>query len=241
MALVDNLYALRKFILRSFLGIVIATVALMPLMQPIFNYALFPLTSVLNDHELIAVSVISPVLTPLKVVLFCAFVVSMPHTLLQFWNFIAPALYKREKRKALGFIFSSMLMFVLGVAYCYEVVFNFLFNFIIKFAPESISVSPDIDEYLSFVLHMFTAFGLAFETPILVLMLNLTGMVSLNKLKHLRRYIVVIAFVIAAILTPPDITSQLLLALPLIALYELGLLLCSIVSKINSKEVATIS
>ena len=131
---------------------------------------------------------------------------------------------KNEKKKALPFVFSTLLMFGIGVLYCYFVVFGFLFKFIASFSPEAISFAPDIDSYISFVL----SFGLAFELPIAVVILQNTGIASLSSIKKFRRYIIVIAFVIAAVITPPDIASQLFLAIPLILLYELGIILCSL-------------
>ena len=135
---------------------------------------------------------------------------------------------ENEKKKALPFVFSTLLMFGIGVLYCYFVVFGFLFKFIASFSPEAISFAPDIDSYISFVLHMFLSFGLAFELPIAVVILHNTGIASLSSIKKFRRYIIVIAFVIAAVITPPDIASQLFLAIPLILLYELGIILCSL-------------
>ncbi|MBP7277318.1 MAG: twin-arginine translocase subunit TatC, partial [Succinivibrio sp.] len=152
----------------------------------------------------------------------------------QIWEFFSPGLYKHEKKVVIPFIISSVFMFVLGIAYCYFIVFGFLFKFIASFSPESISFAPDIDSYISFVLHMFLAFGITFEVPVAVILLSALNVVTPTKLKKFRRYLIVIAFLIAAILTPPDITSQLMLALPIIILYEIGVVISYVLFK--SKE-----
>jgi sec-independent protein translocase protein TatC len=143
----------------------------------------------------------------------------------QAWAFIAPGLYKHEKSLAAPLIFSSVLMFFAGMTYCYFVVFGFVFRFITGFAPMSVTVSPDIEAYFGFVLGMFLAFGLTFEVPIIVVLLVRFGIASIDKLKQARPYVIVGAFIIAAIFTPPDVLSQLLLAIPLVVLYELGIFL----------------
>ena len=142
--------------------------------------------------------------------------------------FLSPALFKKEKKFVIPLVISSLLMFATGVAYCYFVVFGFLFTFIASFSPDAINFAPDIDSYLSFVLHMFIAFGATFEVPVAVTLLASMNVVSLEKLKKFRRYLIVVAFAIAAVLTPPDIASQLLLALPIIILYEVGIVIATI-------------
>ncbi len=172
---------------------------------------------------------ITPFLVPLKVTLFAAFLVASPFVLYQAWAFIAPGLYQHEKRLALPVIVSSVAMFFAGMAYCYFVVFRVIFRFISGFAPENVSVSPDIEQYFDFVLRMFLAFGLAFEVPIVVMLLVRFGITSVAKLRHVRPYMIVGAFVIAAVVTPPDVLSQMLLAVPLWLLFELGVLLATVV------------
>ncbi len=226
---VSNLFALRKTVLLSLLGIAVCIVALAPFTNLLFDEATKPLLSSLpQGSRMLAVGVVSPVLGPLKVLLFCAFVLSLPFTLYMIWSFVSPALYKHEKRTALPFILSSVVMFATGTMYCYFVVFRALFPFIASFAPETVNFAPDIEVYISFLLHMFLAFGLAFETPVAVFLLAASGVVELERLKKVRRYVIVGAFALAAVLTPPDVTSQLLLALPLLVLYELGLIVSSI-------------
>jgi sec-independent protein translocase protein TatC len=163
--------------------------------------------------------------------MFTAFVLALPYVLYQAWSFIAPGLYRHEKRLALPIISSSVFMFGLGMAYCYFVVFGFVFKFIAGFAPDSVSVAPDIEAYFGFVLGMFLAFGLAFEMPIVVVLLARFGIASVERLKQARPYVIVGSFIVAAIFTPPDVLSQLLLAIPLCLLYELGLRIAPMVAK----------
>ncbi len=227
--LVKNLLALRHCLLMSFLGVMVCVAALFPFWLHIFNYACAPLLQALPEgSSLLAVGVVSPVLGPLRILLFSAFAISLPFTLYEIWSFIATGLYKKEKKASLLFVCSAFFMFFVGTLYCYFVVFNFLFPFIASFAPQSVSFAPDIDAYISFMLRMFLAFGLAFETPVAVCFLSAFKIVSIAALKHGRRYVIVGAFAVAAVMTPPDVTSQLLLALPLIVLYELGILIATV-------------
>lgn len=172
---------------------------------------------------LIATSVISPFMVPLKILLVSAFLLALPVVLWQVWAFIAPGLYAHEKRLVLPLVVSSTLLFFVGVGFCYFFVFGQVFSFIQSFAPKSITAAPDIEAYLSFVLTMFIAFGLAFEVPIVVIVLARLGLVSVEKLKAFRGYFVVLAFIVAAVVTPPDVVSQLALAVPMCLLYELGI------------------
>jgi len=172
---------------------------------------------------LIATSVISPFMVPLKILLMAAFLIALPVVLYQSWAFIAPGLYSHEKKLVMPLVVSSTLLFFVGVAFCYFFVFGQVFKFIQGFAPKSITAAPDIEAYLSFVLTMFLAFGLAFEVPIAVIVLARMGVVSVDKLKEFRGYFVVLAFIVAAIVTPPDVVSQLALAIPMILLYEAGI------------------
>jgi sec-independent protein translocase protein TatC len=172
---------------------------------------------------LIATSVISPFMVPLKILLMSAFLIALPVVLYQVWAFIAPGLYSHEKKLVMPLVVSSTLLFFIGVAFCYFFVFGQVFSFIQSFAPKSITAASDIEAYLSFVLSMFLAFGLAFEVPVAVVVLARMGVVSIQKLKDFRGYFVVLAFVIAAVVTPPDVVSQLALAIPMCLLYELGI------------------
>lgn len=152
-----------------------------------------------------------------------AFLIALPVVLYQAWAFVAPGLYSHEKKLMLPLVISSTLLFFIGVGFCYYFVFGQVFAFIQSFAPKSITAAPDIEAYLSFVLTMFIAFGLAFEVPIVVIVLARLGMVSIEKLKQFRGYFVVLAFIIAAVITPPDVVSQLALAVPMCLLYEVGI------------------
>ena len=232
MPLTAHLLEFRRRIVYILIGLFVAIAALSPFTNTLFWYFSDPLMQTLPEGtKLLSISVVAPVLGPLKVLLFCAFCLSLPLTIYQIWMFTSPALYKKEKRFVIPMIVSSLFMFALGCAYCYFVVFKFLFNFIAGFSPDAINFAPDIDSYLSFVLHMFLAFGFTFEVPVCVLLLAKMQVVSIQKLKKFRRYIIVAAFAIAAIITPPDIASQLLLAIPVILLYEIGILLALIFCK----------
>jgi sec-independent protein translocase protein TatC len=172
---------------------------------------------------LIATSVISPFLVPLKITLIAALLVALPVVLYQLWAFIAPGLYRHEKTLVLPLVVSSTILFFVGVAFCYFFVFGQVFRFIQQFAPKSITAAPDIEAYLSFVLTMFIAFGAAFEVPVAVVVLARMGLVGIDKLKAFRGYFIVLAFIVAAIVTPPDVVSQLALAIPMCLLYEIGI------------------
>jgi len=183
-----------------------------------------PLMSALPvGTKMLATGVISPFFVPLKVTLFVSFLLALPYVLYQVWAFVAPGLYQHEKRLALPVVASSFGMFFLGMTYCYFVVFGFVFSFIASFAPDSVAVAPDIENYLSFVMGMFLAFGLTFEVPVVVVLLVRFGVATIEQLKQARPYVIVGAFIIAAIVTPPDVISQFLLAIPLWLLYEGGL------------------
>ncbi len=229
MSLTAHFLELRKRIVLILLGLICCSIALSPFTNTLFEYFSKPLMQSLpQGAQLLSVSVIAPVLGPLKILLFCAFCLSLPFTVYQIWMFLSPALFKKEKKFVIPLVISSLLMFATGVAYCYFVVFGFLFTFIASFSPDAINFAPDIDSYLSFVLHMFIAFGATFEVPVAVTLLASMNVVSLEKLKKFRRYLIVVAFAIAAVLTPPDIASQLLLALPIIILYEVGIVIATI-------------
>jgi len=183
------------------------------------------LASLPQGTRMIATGVITPFMVPVKVTLLAAFLVGLPIVLYQAWAFVAPGLYQHERRLALPLIASSTLLFFAGMAFCYFVVFRTVFQFIAGFAPESITPAPDIEAYLNFVMTMFIAFGVTFEVPVAVVLLASTGVVSVQKLRESRGYIIVGAFIIAAVVTPPDVVSQFMLAVPLCILYEVGILL----------------
>ena len=235
--LMAHLIELRERTVKAAISVLIVFVAMSPFMKEIFDWLSKPLMVALPDGaKLLSTGVVAPFMVPLKVTLFCAFVVALPYVLYQFWADIAPALYKREKRLALPVIVSSVLMFAVGMAYCYFVVFRMVFQFIAGFSPDSVNFAPDIDSYFSFVITMFFAFGLTFEVPIFVMVLNRVGMASAKRLKKIRPYVIVGAFVVAAIFTPPDVLSQLLLALPLVVLYEFGIVLVKVFGRKDDSD-----
>jgi sec-independent protein translocase protein TatC len=236
----SHLIELRQRLVRAALAILVIFLALTPFMKQIFDLLSRPLMVALPEGtKLLATGVITPFMVPLKVTLFSAFLLALPYVLYQAWAFVAPGLYKHEKRFALPIIASSMAMFALGMAYCYFVVFGFVFKFIAGFAPASVAVAPDIEAYFGFVLGMFLAFGLAFEMPIIVVLLVRFGIASVEKLKQARPYVIVGAFIVAAVFTPPDVLSQLLLAIPLCLLYELGLQIARFIVKPKDAEQAS--
>ena len=223
---VAHLIELRDRLLRAAAAIAVAAVvlALWPGPGPLYDILAAPLVAHLpKGATLIATSVISPFMVPLKILLMTAFLIALPVVLYQVWAFVAPGLYSHEKKMVMPLVVSSTVLFFVGVAFCYFFVFGQVFAFIQSFAPKSITAAPDIEAYLSFVLSMFLAFGLAFEVPVAVVVLARMGVVSIEKLKAFRGYFIVLAFVIAAIVTPPDVVSQLALAIPMCLLYEAGI------------------
>jgi sec-independent protein translocase protein TatC len=223
---VQHLIELRDRLIKCVIAMAITTAILAVYPGPAALYDLLaaPLVSHLpKGTTLIATSVISPFMVPLKIMLMAGFMLALPVVLYQVWAFVAPGLYSHEKKLVLPLVISSTVLFFIGVAFCYFFVFGQVFAFIQGFAPKSITAAPDIEAYLSFVLTMFLAFGLAFEVPVVVVVLARMGLVSVQKLKDFRSYFIVLAFIIAAVVTPPDVVSQLSLALPMCLLYELGI------------------
>ncbi|PWW48583.1 twin-arginine translocase subunit TatC [Melaminivora alkalimesophila] len=223
---VEHLMELRDRLVRAVVavGLVAAVLFVWPGPGRLYDLLAAPLVAHLpQGSTMIATSVISPFMVPLKILLLAAFLIALPFVLYQVWAFVAPGLYSHEKRLVLPLVVSSTLLFFLGVAFCYFLVFGQVFAFIQSFAPKSITAAPDIEAYLGFVMTMFLAFGLAFEVPIAVVVLARLGVVSVDKLKSFRGYFIVAAFVIAAIVTPPDVVSQLALAIPMCLLYEVGI------------------
>jgi sec-independent protein translocase protein TatC len=229
---ISHLVELRSRVVKSAIAVVVVFLCLVNWAANIFDVLARPMIAALPaGTKMIATGVITPFLIPMKVTLMLAFVIALPWVLYQAWAFVAPGLYRHEKRLVAPLVISSSLLFIAGVAFCYFLVFGTIFPFINHFAPASVSVAPDIDSYVDFAMTMFLSFGMAFEVPIVVIVLVRMGLVPLAKLKQVRPYAVVAAFVIAAVVTPPDIMSQLMLALPLCLLYELGLLLAPIFVK----------
>ncbi len=235
-----HLIELRQRLVRASVAVLLVFVALTPFMKEIFDLLSQPMMAALPaGSKLLATGVITPFMVPLKVTLFMSFLIALPYVLWQVWAFVAPGLYRHEKKLAAPLIVSSVAMFAAGMAYCYFVVFGFVFKFIAGFAPASVQVSPDIEAYFGFVMTMFLAFGLTFEVPIVVVLLARFGMASIEKLKQARPYVIVGAFIVAAVFTPPDVLSQLLLAVPLCLLYELGIFLARFVIKPKPAEETT--
>jgi len=223
---VAHLVELRDRLIKAILaiGAVAIALAIWPGPAALYDILAAPLVAHLpKGATLIATSVISPFIVPLKILLMAAFLVALPVVLYQVWAFVAPGLYSHEKKLVLPLVISSTVLFFIGVGFCYFFVFGQVFSFIQSFAPKSITAAPDIEAYLSFVLTMFLAFGAAFEVPIVVIVLARMGIVSIEKLKEFRGYFIVLAFIIAAIITPPDVVSQLALAIPMCLLYEVGI------------------
>ena len=223
---VAHLIELRDRLIRAAIaiGLAFAVLAIYPGPAGLYDLLAAPLVAHLpKGATLIATNVISPFMVPIKITMMAAFLLALPVVLYQLWSFVAPGLYTHEKKLVMPLIVSSTLLFFMGVAFCYFFVFGQVFAFIQSFAPKSITAAPDIESYLSFVLNMFLAFGAAFEVPVVLVILAHMGIVSVDKLKDFRRYFIVIAFVIAAVVTPPDVVSQLALAVPMCLLYEVGI------------------
>jgi len=223
----SHLIELRKRLMIAVGSVLAVFIVLFIYPTPSYMYDLLAqpmLASLPQGTRMIATGVITPFMVPVKVTLLAAFVIALPVVLYQAWAFVAPGLYRHEKRLALPLIISSTLLFIAGMAFCYFVVFRTVFHFIAGFAPQSITPAPDIEAYVSFVITMFIAFGVTFEVPVVVILLVRTGLVSLEKLRASRGYVIVGAFVIAAVVTPPDVISQFMLAVPLCLLFEVGLL-----------------
>jgi sec-independent protein translocase protein TatC len=223
---VSHLIELRDRLIRAVIAIGVAflVLAIYPSPSALYDLLAAPLVAHLpKGATLIATNPISPFMVPIKVTMLAAFMLALPVVLYQVWAFVAPGLYSHEKKLVMPLIISSTLLFFAGVAFCYFFVFGQVFKFIQSFAPKSITAAPDIEAYLSFVLNMFLAFGAAFEVPVVLVILARMGIVSVEKFKSFRSYFIVIAFVIAAVVTPPDVVSQLALAIPMCLLYELGI------------------
>jgi sec-independent protein translocase protein TatC len=222
---ISHLLELRNRLIRASAAVVIIFLCLMPFTSTIFDWLAAPMMNALpQGAKMIAIGVIAPFMVPVKITLLLAFVIALPYVLHQSWAFIAPGLYAHEKTLVVPLIVSSTMLFYSGMAFCYFFVFGVVFSFIQQFAPQTVSVAPDIESYYGFVLTMFLAFGVTFEVPVVVVVLVRMGIVTVEKLKQMRSYVIVGAFVVAAIVTPPDVMSQLLLAIPLCLLYEVGLL-----------------
>ena len=229
---ISHLIELRQRLMRALGAVLVIFVGLFiwPGTGAIYDLLALPLMRALPEGtRMIATGVITPFMVPMKVGALAAFMIALPYVLHQAWAFVAPGLYEHEKRLALPIVIASTLLFYLGVAFCYFFVFGKVFAFINDFAPKSITPAPDIEAYFGFVITMFLAFGVTFEIPVVVVLLVRFGVVSVAKLKDARPYVIVGAFVVAAVVTPPDVLSQLMLAVPMCLLFEVGLVCARLV------------
>lgn len=229
---ISHLIELRNRLVRAVLAVVIVFVCLFPWAKEIYALLAKPLLAAMpHGGHLIATEVTAPFFVPIKVTMLTAFLISLPWVLYQAWAFVAPGLYEHEKRLGLPIIVSAVLLFITGMAFAYFVVFPVVFSAIVGFTPAGVEVATDIGKYVDFVLTMFMAFGLTFEVPVVVVLMVKFGWISIEKLIDIRPYVIVGAFVIGAIFTPPDILSQTMLAIPLWLLYEAGILVARFISK----------
>lgn len=221
---IAHLIELRSRLVHSVIALALVFICLFPWAADLYALLAQPLLAKLpKGGQMIATDVTTPFFVPMKVALMTAFLISLPYILYQVWRFVAPGLYEHEKRWIFPMVATSLLLFFCGMAFAYFAVFPVVFGFITASAPQGVAVMTDIDKYLSFVLTMFVAFGITFQVPVIVVVLVKMGFVSVAKLKEIRRYVFVGAFVIGAIFTPPDVVSQFMLAIPLWLLYEAGI------------------
>jgi sec-independent protein translocase protein TatC len=226
--LMSHLLELRSRIMKAVAAVFVVLLCLLPFINEVFEIVSKPLRDALPEGSQIVTDVAAPFLTPFKTTFFVALFIAMPVVLFQVWQFVAPGLYKREKRFAVPMMLSSVVLFYTGIAFAYFIVFRVMFAFFVGVTPTGVDMTPDISAYLSFVLGIFLAFGLAFEVPIATVMLIWSGLVSVKSLKAARPYVFLGAFIVGMLLTPPDVFSQTLLALPMYALYEAGLVMARI-------------
>lgn len=235
--LISHLLELRDRLLRAFIAVILAFIPLAFFANEVFTFVATPLIAQLpKDSSLIATSVISPFMTPFKLAFFVGLFVAMPYVLYQVWAFVAPGLYKHEKRFAFPLLVSSIVLFYCGIAFAYFAVFPVMFEFFANTTPAGVRMMTDITSYMDFVLTMFLCFGLAFEVPVVVVLLVLTGLVKVEKLAEIRGYVLIGIFVIAALLTPPDAISQTIMAVPMYLLYEGGIVMARLMRRMRRKE-----
>ncbi|MDR0771063.1 MAG: twin-arginine translocase subunit TatC [Burkholderiales bacterium] len=229
---ISHLIELRNRLLRVIIAFIVVLLALVPWAREIYAFLAQPLMAVLPEGaSMIATEVTAPFFVPLKVAAMTAFLIVLPYVLWQMWAFIAPGLYQHEKKLAIPVLLSSMVLFLIGMAFAYFIVFPVVFKFFATMTPDGVNMMTDIGKYVSFVLTMFLAFGVTFETPVIVMVLIYMNIVTLEQFRNARPYIIVGAFVVAAIFTPPDVLSQLFLAFPLWLLYEFGMFLSRFITR----------
>jgi sec-independent protein translocase protein TatC len=229
---ISHLVELRQRLVRAVAAVLVFFVVLFfwPGSGPIYDLLALPLMNALPPGaKMIATGVVTPFMVPVKVTALVAFLIALPYVLYQAWAFVAPGLYAHERKLGLPLVVGSTVLFLLGVGFCYFFVFGKVFAFIHDFAPKSITPAPDIEAYFSFVITMFLAFGITFEIPIVVILLVRMGLVTIEKLREARPYVIVGAFVVSAVVTPPDVLSQFMLAVPMCILYEAGIILARFV------------
>jgi sec-independent protein translocase protein TatC len=235
----EHLIELRSRLIKALLSVLVVLLVLLPFSRRLYALLSAPLMAHLPaGSNMIAIDVASPFLTPFKFSLMLAFVLAIPAVFYQLWAFVAPALYRKEQRLAKPLLYSSVILFYCGCLFAYFIVFPMVFGFFTSMAPEGVAVMTDISKYLDFVMTMFIAFGVTFEVPIAVIILVATGVITVDKLVQMRPYVIVGAFTVGMFLTPPDVFSQTLVAVPMCLLFELGLLLCRILvpQQVDSEE-----
>ncbi len=224
-SLISHLVELRERLLKAVAAVLLVLLALVPFANKLYGWLALPLIKRLpQGGTMIATEIASPFLTPLKLAFFVALFIAIPVVLYQLWAFVAPGLYRHEKKLAVPILFSSVLLFYIGCAFAYFLVLPAVFTFMTSVAPAGVAVMPDIGHYLNFVLMLFLAFGLCFEVPVVLVILVALGIVTPDQLASSRRYAIVGSFVVAAVLTPPDVLSQTMLAVPMCVLYEIGII-----------------
>jgi len=229
---ISHLVELRDRLIRALLAVFVVFLLLVNWARDIYTLLAAPMLAALPDGgHMIATDVVGAFFVPIKVTMMVAFLIALPYVLYQAWAFVAPGLYAHEKQLALPIVAASVLLFFIGMAFAYFIVFPAVFGFINAFAPDGVAVMTDIEKYLSFVITTFLAFGITFEVPVVVIVLVRMGLVGVEKLQEFRPYMIVGAFIVAAIVTPPDVLSQFLLAVPMWLLYELGIVLARMIGR----------
>ncbi|MFA7239435.1 MAG: twin-arginine translocase subunit TatC [Sulfuricellaceae bacterium] len=237
---ISHLLELRNRLLHALIAIFVVFFCLFPFASDLYAMLAQPLLAALpKGGQMIATDVTTPFFVPMKVAMMTAFMIALPYVLYQMWAFVAPGLYAHEKKLIAPLVVASTLLFLCGMAFAYFLVFPVVFGFITKTAPQGVAVMTDINKYLDFVLTLFVAFGITFEVPVAVILLARLNIVSIAKLKEARPYVVVGAFVIGAIFTPPDVVSQIMLAVPLWILYEIGVVIAAILVKSGASDAAS--
>ena len=228
--LLSHLVELRSRLFKIVGAVFLVFLALLPFAKMLFNYVAAPLVSVVPNGELLALNPVSPLTATIALTFYLALFIAMPVVLYQIWAFVAPGLYRKEKRFAFPLLATSIVLFYLGMAFAYYVVFPLIFGFVSTFTPDTVNYQPDMTAYVSFVMMVVLVFGLAFETPVATVLLVWTGLTTTDKLAKARPYIFLGAFVVGMLLTPPDIISQTMLAVPIYILFELGILMSRLLS-----------